>query len=142
MPVIQIVPSKYHQNKFNICFDDTYLEQFVRPNHVGAFLIIKKKHWFYSSISSPSYCPTKWNNHNFSEQENKVLNINLKKVCLLWLLLASVVYCFACLDRVVLAQQFWALAAFTVCFLTLALGQIELKWIQNGPVGFKKYIAY
>jgi len=37
-----------------------------------------------------------------------------------------------------LAQQFGALAAYPVCFLTLASGQTEPTWIQNGPVGFKK----
>jgi hypothetical protein len=31
---------------------------------------------------------------------------------------------------------------FQSVFLSLAVGQIELTWVQNGPVGFKKNVAY
>jgi len=43
-----------------------------------------------------------------------------------WFFLTTVLHYLNCLDRVVLAHPFWALAAFPVClFLSLAVGQIE-----------------
>jgi len=39
-------------------------------------------------------------------------------------------------------DHFRALVRFPVCFLSMAVGQIELTWVQNGPVRFVKNIAY
>jgi hypothetical protein len=39
-------------------------------------------------------------------------------------------------------DHFRALVRFPVCFLSLAVGQIELTWVQNGPVRYVKNIAY
>ena len=48
---------------------------------------------------------------------------NLSQV---WFFLTTVIHYLNCLDRVVLAHPFWALAAFPVCFfLSLAVGQIQ-----------------
>jgi hypothetical protein len=58
-------------------------------------------------------------------------------VSVLRLLLANVAYCLTCLDRAVLEHTFWAMATFPVCFLSLALEQIELTRVQNDAVGLK-----
>jgi len=74
----------------------------------------------------------------------RIRKYNLEHKCelnlsLVWLFLAIVTFYLNCLDRVVLAHPFWALATFTVCFLSLAFGHTEhLPSVQNGPVGFKK----
>jgi hypothetical protein len=43
-----------------------------------------------------------------------------------------------CIVRMVHACPFWALTVFLVCFLSLAVGQIELTWVQNGTPKLKK----
>ena len=44
-----------------------------------------------------------------------------------------------CLDRMVLAHTFWALTKILQsAFLFLAVGKMELTWVRNGTLGFKK----
>ena len=79
-------------------------------------------------------------------------------MAVLWLLLVFAASYFTCLDTLVHAYPFWALATFPFCFFrTLyffnsnltgpfcthvsSVFKIELTWVQNGPVRFefKKY---
>ena len=64
-----------------------------------------------------------------------------QNLCVLLLFIAVVACDLNCIVRMVHAHPFWALTAFLVCFLSLAVGQIELTWVQNAPSKFtKEYI--
>jgi len=56
----------------------------------------------------------------------------------LWFFLAIVTCYWNCLVRAVLANSAWALATFSVCFLSLAVGQIELTWYRIIQLDLKK----
>ena len=62
------------------------------------------------------------------------------KIFCITILPAVVARYLTCLVRVVPAQRFRTVVIFPVCFFpSLAVGQTELAWVQNFPVGFGKY---